>query len=85
MENGKEGCAGKLQGNTDCMVVVVAGGRDSRASRCAQRDAFCWARSASALAMGSNGSISGTFGCLSPSSEPGIYDTKCYGGRSCSE
>jgi hypothetical protein len=48
-------------GNTGDMVVVVADGRDSRARRWAQREAICWMRSASTLAMGSDGSI--TFGC----------------------
>ena len=44
-------------------MVVVADGRDSRSSRCAQRDDIYWARLASALEMGSGGSVSGTFGC----------------------
>ena len=55
------------------VVVVIAGGQDSSSSRRVKRDAICWVRSASALAMGSDDG--GTFGCLSPSSEPA--DTGC--------
>jgi hypothetical protein len=77
MENSEEGCSSMPQGNTGGMVVmVVAGARDSRAFRRAQRDAICWPRSASALVMGSSSSVGGTFGYLSPSSEPGISNTR---------
>jgi hypothetical protein len=43
------------------VVVVIAGGQVSRASKRVKRDAICWVRSANTLAMGSGDG--GTFGC----------------------